>query len=164
MQTVLIRREAIPLAVLPPVPAERMTGQGRAYLLAASAQHLTVGLSLVVAPDTFDGMAFRQIFDIAPLAFWAVALLLGSAHLVYAAVGGHEGHARAALILSGTVSLMWACAFAYVIGSGAASVFAFSILVGCAIRDYIACARPLRSPFERLARLVSEEPRPSVGE
>lgn len=147
---------------LPPVPPERMTGQGRAYLLAAAIQHLTVGLSLALAPGTFDGPAFQQIFDIAALPFWAAALLLGSAHLFYAALGGHEGHARAALILSGTLSLMWACAFAYAIGSGAASVFAFAILVGCAVRDYIACARPLRSPFERLAWLVLGEPSPAA--
>jgi hypothetical protein len=151
-----------PVLTLTRPDPEAMSPRARGYLATAAVQWLVIGFSLLLQPETFGGPAFIEVFRVAPRPFWIVALIAGGVHLTYCCLSGSEAHSRTALVFSAVIGFMWATALGYAIDAGHASIFAVSVLVGCGLRDLIACAQPLRSPFERLAFLLPEEQRPAT--
>lgn len=133
-----------------PAAPEEMTWRARAYLAVGSLRHLVIGLAMLIAPHTFYTPAFDALFEIAPIGFWIVTLLLGGLHLAWASLRKHGGHARTALTIAAAVSFMWAAAFGILALESSASVLAFAIFSALGLKDLIVCAQPLRSPFERL--------------
>jgi FtsH-binding integral membrane protein len=143
----------LPLQLPQRVPQEQMTTRARMYLNVAAARHLIIGIAMIAAPATFGSRGFQSLFLIFPMSVWTALLIIGGLHLAYASAMGKEGSARMALIFSGSISLMWAVGFAVVLQAGVASVFGATILGALACKDFIMCAQPMRSPFEKVFRL-----------
>lgn len=133
-----------------------MTWRARAYLTIASARHLAIGGSMLILPHTYDTRSYHLLFHDIPSVFWSVVLLIGGAHLAYAAIRANELHARIALILSCGISSMWAASFAFIAFHGYASILATAVFGALAGKDLLVCGQPLRSPFEPLVRLYQE--------
>lgn len=128
------------------VSPEQMTPRTRAYLAADAARHGLFSLALIFLPSSFDPHAYEILFTVAPRALWIGALLVGAAHLTYAAIVGSETHARLALVTSAVVSLMWAVQFLLIIGAGIPILGIPILFAALAAKDLIICSGPLHEP------------------
>jgi hypothetical protein len=121
-----------------------MTRRVRGYLLIDAARHFGFGVSMLLFRDSFNPRSFNLLFDIFPRWVWIWSLMLVAAYLTYAAVIGSEPHARRALALGISVSVMWAAAFFLITGSGMQSLSTPILLAALAGKDIAVCSGPLR--------------------
>ena len=144
-----------------PPPGERLTPRARAYLWIAAWRHGTVGLSLILWPQLFNGPAFGAMKNALPvnstaaLAVWGSIFLAASLFSAYAATVARENPARVALIVSIMSSLIWAGGFASATYDGAKlSPIGLIFAIALAAKDLTMLRDPLRNPFEPLLNKV----------
>ena len=122
-----------------------MTGRVRAYMIVDALRHLAFGVALLLAPAAFNPLAYGVLWEVAPHWVWVSSLIVGATHLGYAAITGNEIQARLALIMSATVSIMWAASFALIAAS--TPTLSLPILFAAvAVKDLIICSGPLHAP------------------
>ena len=123
-----------------------MTGRVRAYMIVDGLRHLAFGAALLLAPAAFNPLAYGFLWDVAPRWVWISSLLVGTVHLGYAALTGNELHARMALVMSASVSVMWAVSFALITATATPSLSLPILFAAVAVKDLIICSGPLHEP------------------
>ena len=137
----------------PRIPPEQMTWRARAYLATGALRHILIGAAIVVAEGQFDSDSFSVIISVLPLVAWGIVFLIGGFHLAFAALTGHEGQARTALVMSAGMTTAWGMGFLLAWAQGGVVSPVGAILFSAlAAKDLVVCAQPLRSPFEPIVR------------
>lgn len=140
--------------------ANDMTPRARGYLAVAGGRHLLVGTFALLFPQWFTSTSFVPIIAAAPLWFWGGFSLGAGAVCVAASVSRSEPLAR--------LGMGWSAVLTLIIGVGLMiAVFVGEstsptgpvIWLSVALKDFIVCAQPIRSPFEGLTeRLARKQP------
>jgi hypothetical protein len=137
---------------------EVMTGRARSYLAIAALRHLLIGGSCVVIPDTFRSSSFIPLKNILPLPVWGIVFLIAAATCIAAAIRRHDFLARMGLIMSATTTSVWAAGITLSLATGELSSPTGPIIWwAVALKDFIVCAQPMRSPFEPLIQAMRAE-------
>lgn len=128
-----------------------MTARARAYLTVAAVRHALIGVFALLMPLSFQSSSFLPLLDVAPLWVWGVLSVATGALSAAAAVQGGLNIARAALMLSATLTAVVAASLLIAVFTGQLSSPTGPIIwVAVALKDFIQCGDPLRSPFEVL--------------
>lgn len=139
-------------------PANDMTTRARWYLGIAGLRHILVGGFAVVAPQFFTSTSFIPIIAAAPLLFWGSFSLGAGVACAGAAVTKSEPLAR--------LGMAWSTVLTLLIGTGLLiSVFTGQstsptgpiIWLAVALKDFVVCAQPIRSPFEGLTERLAKK-------
>lgn len=137
-------------------PANDMTARARAYLAIAGSRHLLVGSFALLAPEWFRSTSFVPIVAAAPLWFWGLFSIGAAIACIGAAASRSEPLAR--------IGMAWSAVLTLLIGVGLLlSVFTGNstsptgpiIWLAVALKDFVVCAQPIRSPFEGLTERLA---------
>ncbi|NUP03547.1 MAG: hypothetical protein HOW59_37055 [Nonomuraea sp.] len=134
--------------------ANDMTARARWYLGIASVRHILVGGFALAAPESFRSTSFLPILSAAPLWLWGL-IFLGIA-CAYAAISKHEPTARLGMAWSATSTLLVGvglllAVFTHQLSSPTGPI----VWLAIALKDFVVCAQPIRSPFEGLAERLA---------
>lgn len=135
-----------------------MTVRARAYLLVAAVRHSLVGIFALVAADTFKSTSFLPLLNVAPLWVWGLFSVGAGLLAGFGAIQGGLPVARAALMLSATLTAVVAASLLIAVFTGQLTSPTGPIIwVAVALKDFIQCGDPLRSPFEVLMTRIDDE-------
>ena len=155
-----------PLAVNPETVVARanhMTARARWYLGIAATRHLSVGGLALLMPGSFTSAAFIPILSAAPLLFWGSFFMAAGLSCALAAGFRSEALARLGMALSATSTLLVGVGLVLAILNGLlVSPIGPILWIAVALKDFVVCAQPIRSPFEGLAEQVAHGPERSV--
>lgn len=141
-------------------PANDMTPRARWYLAIAGCRHLLVGGFALSMASSFKSTSFIPILEAAPLWFWAVFSIGAGLACAGAAAAKSEPLAR--------LGMGWSAVLTLLIGVGLLmSVFTNQsssptgpiIWLAVALKDFVVCAQPIRSPFEGLTEQLARKHR-----
>ena len=142
------------------MPANDMTNRARAYLAIAGTRHLLVGGFALIVPGWFKSTAFLPIIEAAPLWFWGLFSIGAAVACLGSAATKSEPLAR--------LGMAWSAVLTLIIGVGLLlSVFTGQstsptgpiIWLSVALKDFVVCAQPIRSPFEGLTERLAAKNR-----
>ena len=139
-------------------PANDMTARARAYLGIAGGRHLLVGVFALLVPQWFTSTAFIPIIDAAPLWFWGAFSIGAAAACLGAAAFKSEPLARLGMAWSAVLTLLIGVGLLMSVFTGQSTSPTGPIIwLSVALKDFVVCAQPIRSPFEGLTeRLASK--------
>src|SRR4051812_26213040 len=144
--------------------ANDMTGRARAYLAIAGVRHLLVGGFALFMPSSFKSTSFVPILAAAPLWFWAAFSLGAGVACMVAAVSRSEPLARLGMAWSAVLTLLVGVGLLMSVFTGQSTSPTGPIIwLAVALKDFVVCAQPIRSPFEGLAEMLARRHR-SVAE
>lgn len=140
--------------------ANDMTARARAYLAIAGVRHLLVGGFALFAPESFRSTSFLPIIEAAPLWFWAIfSLATGVACLTAGSVRS-EPLARLGMAWSAVLTLLIGCGLLLAVFTQQLSSPTGPIIwLAVALKDFVVCAQPIRSPFEGLTEQLARRNR-----
>lgn len=138
--------------------ANDMTTRARWYLAIAGIRHLLVGGFALLMAGSFKSTSFIPILTAAPLWFWALFSIGAGSACMGAAISCSEPLAR--------LGMAWSAVLTLLIGTGLLmSVFTGQstsptgpiIWLAVALKDFVVCAQPIRSPFEGLTERLARK-------
>jgi hypothetical protein len=136
--------------------ANEMTARARGYLWVATARHLLTGGFALAMPNTFKSTSFLPILEVAPLWFWAAIFIGAGIACGVAAAFRHEAFARLGMGWSATSTLIVGIGLLIAVFTGQLSSPTGPIIwLAVALKDFVVCAQPIRSPFEGLAEQLA---------
>lgn len=153
---------AAPEPIDPPLPIvvrqHVMTTRARWYLWIASARHLLTGGFALFAAHTFKSTSFLPIIEAAPLWVWAFIFIGAGLACFVAATWQHEGLARLGMTWSATSTLLVGVGLLIAVFTGQLSSPTGPIIwLAVALKDFVVCAQPIRSPFEGLTEHLARK-------
>jgi hypothetical protein len=140
-----------------------MTARARVYLAIAAARHLLIGSVAIAMPGSFSSAAFLPILRTAPLWMWAALMIgAGSACLV-ASVAKSEPMARLGMAWSATITVIIGVSLVMAALNRTATPVGPILWLAIALKDFVVCAQPIRSPFEGLTDRMARKAGDSVN-
>lgn len=138
------------------MPANDMTNRARAYLAIAGGRHLLVGGFALTVPEWFKSTAFLPIIEAAPLWFWGAFSVSIAIACIGAAATRSEPLARLGMGGSATLTLIIGVGLLMSVFTGQSTSPTGPIIwLAVALKDFVVCAQPIRSPFEGLTERLA---------
>jgi len=139
-------------------PANDMTARARWYLGIAGVRHLLVGAFALLMPEAFKSTSFIPIIEAAPLWFWAVFSIGAGIACLGASLTKSEPLARLGMAWSAVVTLLIGVGLLLSVFTGQSSSPTGPIIwLAVALKDFVVCAQPIRSPFEGLTERLARK-------
>jgi len=140
------------------MPANDMTARARAYLAIAGVRHLLVGSFALIVPAWFKSPSFLPIIEAAPLWFWGAFSIGAAVACLASAAFKSEPLARLGMAWSAVLTLLIGVGLLLSVFTGQSTSPTGPIIwLAVALKDFVVCAQPIRSPFEGLTeRLASK--------
>lgn len=139
-------------------PANDMTARARWYLAIAGTRHLLVGTFALSMASSFKSTSFIPILEAAPLWFWAAFSIGAGIACAGAAVTKSEPLARLGMGWSAVVTLLIGVGLLLSVFTGQSTSPTGPILwLAVALKDFVVCAQPIRSPFEGLTEQLARK-------
>ena len=150
----MLQPERLPLLQ----PANDMTTRARWYLGIAGVRHLLVGGFAVFMASSFKSTSFIPILQAAPLWFWALFSLGAGIACMGAALTKSEPLARLGMAWSAVLTLLVGVGLLMSVFTGQSSSPTGPIIwLAVALKDFVVCAQPIRSPFEGLTEQLARK-------
>lgn len=141
-------------------PANDMTARARAYLAIAGTRHLLVGCFALFVPESFRSTSFLPILEAAPLTFWALFSLGAGVACTLAGATRSEPLARLGMAWSAVLTLLIGIGLLLAVFTQQLSSPTGPIIwLAVALKDFVVCAQPIRSPFEGLTEQLARRNR-----
>lgn len=138
--------------------ANDMTTRARWYLGIAGVRHLLVGSFALLMGSSFKSTSFIPILEAAPLWFWALFSLGAGLACMGAAVTRSEPLARLGMAWSAVLTLLIGTGLLMSVFTGQSSSPTGPIIwLAVALKDFVVCAQPIRSPFEGLTERLARK-------
>ena len=138
--------------------ANDMTPRARWYLGIAGTRHLLVGTFALLMPSSFKSTSFIPIIAAAPLSWWAVASLACAVACLGAALTTSEPLARLGMAWSAVLTMLIGTGLLLAVFTGQSSSPTGPIIwLAVALKDFVVCAQPIRSPFEGLTERLARK-------
>jgi len=139
-------------------PANDMTNRARWYLGIAGIRHLLVGGFALFMASSFKSTSFIPIIAAAPLWFWAVFSLGAGVSCLGAALTKSEPLARLGMAWSAVLTLLIGVGLLMAVFTNHSSSPTGPIIwLAVALKDFVVCAQPIRSPFEGLTEQLARK-------
>lgn len=136
--------------------ANDMTARARWYLAIAAVRHMLVGGFALLLPASFKSTSFIPILEAAPLWFWAVFSIGAGLACGTAAATKSEPLARLGMAWSAVLTLLIGVGLLMSVFTGQSSSPTGPIIwLAVALKDFVVCAQPIRSPFEGLTEQLA---------
>lgn len=137
--------------------ANDMTPRARWYLAIAGVRHLLVGFFALFVPESFRSTSFLPIIQAAPLWFWAAFSLATGIACLGSGITRSEPLARLGMAWSAVVTLLIGVGLLMAVFTGQLSSPTGPIIwLAVALKDFVVCAQPIRSPFEGLTERLAK--------
>lgn len=138
--------------------ANDMTTRARWYLAIAGLRHLLVGAFALAMASSFKSTSFIPIVEAAPLKFWAAFSLGAGIACGGAAITRSEPLARLGMAWSAVLTLLIGTGLLISVFTGQSSSPTGPIIwLAVALKDFVVCAQPIRSPFEGLTERLARK-------
>jgi hypothetical protein len=138
--------------------ANDMTTRARWYLGIAGVRHLLVGSFALLMGSSFKSTSFIPILEAAPLWFWALFSLGAGLACMGAAITRSEPLARLGMAWSAVLTLLIGTGLLMSVFTGQSSSPTGPIIwLAVALKDFVVCAQPIRSPFEGLTERLARK-------
>lgn len=138
--------------------ANDMTARARWYLAIAGVRHLLVGTFALMMSGSFKSTSFIPILAAAPLWFWALFSLGAGIACATAAATRSEPLARLGMAWSAVLTLLIGVGLLMSVFTGQSSSPTGPIIwLAVALKDFVVCAQPIRSPFEGLTEQLARK-------
>ena len=138
--------------------ANDMTARARWYLAIAGVRHLLVGTFAMAMSSSFKSTSFIPILEAAPLWFWAIFSLGAGVACAGAAATKSEPLARLGMAWSAVLTLLIGAGLLMSVFTGQSSSPTGPIIwLAVALKDFVVCAQPIRSPFEGLTEQLARK-------
>ena len=138
--------------------ANDMTARARWYLAIAGVRHLLVGGFAIMMPSSFKSTSFIPILEAAPLWFWALFSLGAGVACAGAAASRSEPLARLGMAWSAVLTLLIGVGLLMSVYTGQSTSPTGPIIwLAVALKDFVVCAQPIRSPFEGLTEQLARK-------
>lgn len=138
--------------------ANDMTTRARWYLGIAGVRHLLVGSFALLMGSSFKSTSFIPILEAAPLWFWALFSLGAGLACMGAALTRSEPLARLGMAWSAVLTLLIGTGLLMSVFTGQSSSPTGPIIwLAVALKDFVVCAQPIRSPFEGLTERLARK-------
>jgi len=139
-------------------PANDMTNRARWYLAIAGIRHILVGGFAMLMPLSFKSTSFIPIIAAAPLWFWAIFSLGAGIACLGAGVTRSEPLARLGMAWSAVLTLLIGVGLLMAVFTNHSSSPTGPIIwLAVALKDFVVCAQPIRSPFEGLTEQLARK-------
>jgi len=143
--------------------ANDMTARARWYLAIAGVRHLLVGGFALTLPVSFKSTSFIPILEAAPLWFWSIFSLGAGIACTAAAAARSEPLARLGMAWSAVLTLLIGVGLLMSVFTGQSSSPTGPIIwLAVALKDFVVCAQPIRSPFEGLTEQLARKKQAST--
>lgn len=140
------------------MPANDMTARARAYLAIAGTRHLLVGTFALIVPEWFRSTSFVPIVAAAPLWFWGMFSIGAAIACIGSAATRSEPLARIGMAWSAVLTLLIGVGLLLSVFTGGLSSPTGPIIwLAVALKDFVVCAQPIRSPFEGLTERLARK-------
>jgi len=138
--------------------ANDMTTRARWYLAIAGVRHLLVGGFALLIPEAFKSTSFIPIIAAAPLWFWGTFSMGSGLACLGSAITRSEPLARLGMGWSAVLTLLIGVGLLLAVFKGqSASPTGPIIWLAVALKDFVVCAQPIRSPFEGLTERIARK-------
>jgi hypothetical protein len=138
--------------------ANDMTTRARWYLAIAGIRHILVGAFALTMASSFKSTSFIPIIEAAPLWFWAAFSLGAGIACAGAAATKSEPLARLGMAWSAVLTLLIGTGLLISVFTGQSSSPTGPIIwLAVALKDFVVCAQPIRSPFEGLTERLAQK-------